>query len=243
MFSEPAGTSPCWTWNCHMIPCGISELSWLSSWLVCLSPAFPRSLCFPLHLHLLLVPLPILLLQPLFSPPTSDLIVHIQEVSSIFSCIPGQARTLTRRRQCDPRLHPTEQAAGPPQSMVGDGLGWLWFHGRGCRTLGAAPVPFLDLFIPCIPAVPDEMHGVALGIPGGSVLACFSPPCFSTCCSAAPTDISSVVPSETSPAHATNRTGEGQPRFPEMLGHLQGLCHLVSPALLLVRRSPQSPPG
>ncbi|XP_063253560.1 myelin regulatory factor isoform X2 [Prinia subflava] len=59
--------------------------------------------------------------------------------------------------------------------------------------------------------VPNEMHGVALGIPGRSVLACFSPPCFSTCCSAAPTDVSSVVPSETSPAHATNRTDQSQP--------------------------------
>ncbi|RMB98116.1 hypothetical protein DUI87_25594 [Hirundo rustica rustica] len=59
--------------------------------------------------------------------------------------------------------------------------------------------------------VPDETHGAALGIPGGGVLACFSPPCFSTCCSAAPTDISSVVPSETSPAHATNRTDQSQP--------------------------------
>uniref|UniRef100_U3KBE0 Myelin regulatory factor n=1 Tax=Ficedula albicollis TaxID=59894 RepID=U3KBE0_FICAL len=57
----------------------------------------------------------------------------------------------------------------------------------------------------------DEGHGVALGIPGRGVLACFSPPCFSTCCSAAPTGISSVVPSETSPAHATNRTDQSQP--------------------------------
>ncbi|XP_005529153.1 PREDICTED: myelin regulatory factor [Pseudopodoces humilis] len=59
--------------------------------------------------------------------------------------------------------------------------------------------------------VPDETHGAALGIPSHSVLACFSPPCFSTCCSAAPTDISSVVPLETSPAHATNRTDQSQP--------------------------------
>uniref|UniRef100_A0A8C3MM25 Myelin regulatory factor n=1 Tax=Geospiza parvula TaxID=87175 RepID=A0A8C3MM25_GEOPR len=59
--------------------------------------------------------------------------------------------------------------------------------------------------------VPDETHGVALGIPGRGVLACFSPPCFSTCCSVAPTAISSTVPSETSPAHATNRTDQSQP--------------------------------
>ncbi|KAL9849258.1 myelin regulatory factor isoform 2-T3 [Geothlypis trichas] len=59
--------------------------------------------------------------------------------------------------------------------------------------------------------VPDETHGVALGIPGRGVLACFSPPCFSTCCSIAPTAISSTVPSETSPAHATNRTDQSQP--------------------------------
>lgn len=130
MSSESAGTFPCQTWNSHAIPCGISELSVLLSWLVCLSPAFPRSLCSPPHLHLLHVPLPMLLLQPPFSPPTSDPSVHTQEVSSIFSCIPGQARTLTRRRSCDPRPHPTGPVAGPPQSTVGDGLGWLWFHGR-----------------------------------------------------------------------------------------------------------------
>ncbi|XP_064281827.1 myelin regulatory factor isoform X1 [Passer domesticus] len=59
--------------------------------------------------------------------------------------------------------------------------------------------------------VPDETHGVALGIPSRGVLACFSPPCFSTCCSVGPTDISSTVPSETSPAHATNRTDQSQP--------------------------------
>ncbi|XP_077035800.1 myelin regulatory factor isoform X5 [Agelaius phoeniceus] len=59
--------------------------------------------------------------------------------------------------------------------------------------------------------VPDETHGVALGVPGRGVLACFSPPCFSTCCSIAPTAISSTVPSETSPAHATNRTDQSQP--------------------------------
>ncbi|XP_071284286.1 myelin regulatory factor isoform X2 [Agelaius tricolor] len=59
--------------------------------------------------------------------------------------------------------------------------------------------------------VPDETHGVALGVPGRGVLACFSPPCFSTCCAIAPTAISSTVPSETSPAHATNRTDQSQP--------------------------------
>uniref|UniRef100_A0A8D2MCL1 Myelin regulatory factor n=1 Tax=Zonotrichia albicollis TaxID=44394 RepID=A0A8D2MCL1_ZONAL len=57
----------------------------------------------------------------------------------------------------------------------------------------------------------DETHGVALGVPGRGVLACFNPPCFSTCCSIAPTAISSTVPSETSPAHATNRTDQSQP--------------------------------
>ncbi|XP_030129463.4 myelin regulatory factor isoform X1 [Taeniopygia guttata] len=59
--------------------------------------------------------------------------------------------------------------------------------------------------------VPDDTHGVALGIPGHGVLACFSPPCFSTCCSITPTDVSSTVPSETSPAHTTNRTDQSQP--------------------------------
>lgn len=53
--------------------------------------------------------------------------------------------------------------------------------------------------------------------PGYSVLACFNPPCFSMCCSAAPTNISSVAFSETSPTHATNRTGKYQQ---EVLGQL-----------------------
>ncbi|KAM6115361.1 myelin regulatory factor [Pterocles gutturalis] len=43
-----------------------------------------------------------------------------------------------------------------------------------------------------------------------SVLACFSPPCFSTCCSAAPTNVSSIALSETSPTHPTNRTDQSQ---------------------------------
>lgn len=46
--------------------------------------------------------------------------------------------------------------------------------------------------------------------PGHSVLACFNPPCFSMCCSAAPTNVSSVALSETSPTHATNRTDQSQ---------------------------------
>ncbi|KAM6274645.1 myelin regulatory factor isoform 2-T2 [Porphyrio hochstetteri] len=48
------------------------------------------------------------------------------------------------------------------------------------------------------------------GSPGHSVLACFSPPCFSVCCSAAPTNVSSIVLSATSPTHATNRTDQSQ---------------------------------
>ncbi|XP_010224691.1 PREDICTED: myelin regulatory factor isoform X2 [Tinamus guttatus] len=47
-------------------------------------------------------------------------------------------------------------------------------------------------------------------LPGQSVLACFNPPCFSTCCSAAPTNVSSIALSETSPTHATNRTDQSQ---------------------------------
>lgn len=48
-------------------------------------------------------------------------------------------------------------------------------------------------------------------LPGHSVLACFNPPCFSTCCSAAPTNASSVVAlSEASPTHATNQTDQSQ---------------------------------
>ncbi|KAM6321775.1 myelin regulatory factor [Podargus strigoides] len=58
--------------------------------------------------------------------------------------------------------------------------------------------------------VTGDTRDLVLGLPGHSVLACFSPPCFSTCCSAAPTNISSVALSETSPTHATNRTDQSQ---------------------------------
>ncbi|XP_055577791.1 myelin regulatory factor isoform X4 [Falco biarmicus] len=58
--------------------------------------------------------------------------------------------------------------------------------------------------------VTADMHDLVFGLPGHSVLACFSPPCFSTCCSAAPTNVSSVALSETSPTHATNRTDQSQ---------------------------------
>uniref|UniRef100_A0A8B9MG35 Myelin regulatory factor n=1 Tax=Accipiter nisus TaxID=211598 RepID=A0A8B9MG35_9AVES len=58
--------------------------------------------------------------------------------------------------------------------------------------------------------VTEDTHDTFFGLPGHSVLACFSPPCFSTCCSAAPTNVSSVALSETSPTHATNRTDQSQ---------------------------------
>ncbi|XP_074904482.1 myelin regulatory factor isoform X2 [Buteo buteo] len=58
--------------------------------------------------------------------------------------------------------------------------------------------------------VTEDTHDLFSGLPGHSVLACFSPPCFSTCCSAAPTNVSSVALSETSPTHATNRTDQSQ---------------------------------
>ncbi|XP_075611629.1 myelin regulatory factor isoform X6 [Balearica regulorum gibbericeps] len=58
--------------------------------------------------------------------------------------------------------------------------------------------------------VTEDTHDLVLGSPGHSVLACFSPPCFSTCCSAAPTNVSSVALSETSPTHAANRTDQSQ---------------------------------
>ncbi|XP_014376519.1 myelin regulatory factor isoform X3 [Alligator sinensis] len=53
--------------------------------------------------------------------------------------------------------------------------------------------------------ITTNMHNVPHGMSSQSVLACFSPPCFSTCCSATPTNASSVAVSETSPTHATNR--------------------------------------
>ncbi|KAM6133403.1 myelin regulatory factor [Phoenicopterus ruber ruber] len=58
--------------------------------------------------------------------------------------------------------------------------------------------------------VTEDAHDLDFGLPGHSVLACFSPPCFSTCCSAAPTNVSSVALSETSPTYATNRTDQSQ---------------------------------
>ncbi|XP_074951169.1 myelin regulatory factor isoform X3 [Phalacrocorax aristotelis] len=58
--------------------------------------------------------------------------------------------------------------------------------------------------------VTEDTHDLDFGLPGHSVLACFSPPCFSMCCSAAPTNVSSVALSETSPTHATNRTDQSQ---------------------------------
>ncbi|XP_067397603.1 myelin regulatory factor isoform X2 [Emydura macquarii macquarii] len=48
----------------------------------------------------------------------------------------------------------------------------------------------------------------AYGLPGRSVAVCFSPPCFSMCCSATPTNASSVAVSESSPTHAPNRTDQ-----------------------------------
>ncbi|KFW64911.1 Myelin regulatory factor, partial [Pygoscelis adeliae] len=56
----------------------------------------------------------------------------------------------------------------------------------------------------------EDARDLVAGSPGHSVLACFSPPCFSMCCSAAPTNVSSVALSETSPTHATNRTDQSQ---------------------------------
>ncbi|XP_054057576.1 myelin regulatory factor [Rissa tridactyla] len=58
--------------------------------------------------------------------------------------------------------------------------------------------------------VTEDTRDLDFGSPGPSVLACFSPPCFSTCCSAAPTNVSSIALSETSPTHATNRTDQSQ---------------------------------
>ncbi|KAM6067919.1 myelin regulatory factor isoform 4-T4 [Theristicus caerulescens] len=56
----------------------------------------------------------------------------------------------------------------------------------------------------------EDTHDLVFSLSGHSVLACFSPPCFSVCCSAAPTNVSSVALSETSPTHAANRTDQSQ---------------------------------
>ncbi|XP_075281175.1 myelin regulatory factor isoform X6 [Opisthocomus hoazin] len=55
-----------------------------------------------------------------------------------------------------------------------------------------------------------DTRDLVFSLPGHSVQACFSPPCFSTCCSPAPTNASSVALSETGPTHATNRTDQSQ---------------------------------
>ncbi|XP_062433674.1 myelin regulatory factor [Rhea pennata] len=55
-----------------------------------------------------------------------------------------------------------------------------------------------------------NVHDSLYGLSGQSVLACFNPPCFSMCCSAAPTNVSSIALSETSPTHATNQTDLSQ---------------------------------
>lgn len=84
------------------------------------------------------------------------------------------------------------------------------------------------------PAVTEDTQDLVFGSPGHGVLACFSPPCFSTCCSAAPTNVSSVALSETSPTHATNRTGKYQSRHPGGAGttprSVSPLRRPVSPA-------------
>uniref|UniRef100_A0A8C8RUB2 Myelin regulatory factor n=1 Tax=Pelusios castaneus TaxID=367368 RepID=A0A8C8RUB2_9SAUR len=51
---------------------------------------------------------------------------------------------------------------------------------------------------------PDSAYGVA----SRSIAVCFSPPCFSICCSAAPTNASSVSVPESGPTHAPNRTDQ-----------------------------------
>ncbi|KFO97794.1 Myelin regulatory factor, partial [Calypte anna] len=58
---------------------------------------------------------------------------------------------------------------------------------------------------------PGDTPDSVLSLPGPSVLACFSPPCFSSCCSAAPTNISSILLSQPNPTHPTNQTDQSHP--------------------------------
>uniref|UniRef100_K7GBL1 Myelin regulatory factor n=1 Tax=Pelodiscus sinensis TaxID=13735 RepID=K7GBL1_PELSI len=61
--------------------------------------------------------------------------------------------------------------------------------------------------------LPVTVHGPvsAHGLPGRSVAVCLHPPCFSVCCSAAPTNASAAADSESSPTLAPNRTGVEPP--------------------------------
>ena len=114
--------------------------------------------------------------------------------------------------------------------LGGAGALVLW---KGCLVLLLLDASPLGLLHVC-PAVTEDARNLAFGSAGHSLLACFSPPCFSMCCTAAPTNVSSVALSETSPTHATNRTGKYQPRHPGGAGttprSVSPLHHLISPA-------------
>lgn len=96
------------------------------------------------------------------------------------------------------------------------GRSWgLWFCGGMLGAAWCCSSRRSPRFTPRVcPAVTEDARDLAFSLPGHSVLACFSPPCFSICCSAAPTNVSSVAPSETSPTPAANRTGNTKPRHP-----------------------------
>ncbi|KFW09367.1 Myelin regulatory factor, partial [Eurypyga helias] len=88
-------------------------------------------------------------------------------------------------------------------------LYWMPEGRLGLLLFDACPLDLLHVSLLC-PVATEDTRDLYFGLPGHSVLACFSPPCFSVCCSAAPTNASSVTLSETSPTHATNRTDQSQ---------------------------------
>lgn len=208
------------------------------------SPSSPRCVCaccaslLPCFSHITAgfapPPLPAVALfacsiSPLTAAPTEWSPTGWQgRASPPLSCIAGQARTSTKRRWCDPQLRQTEPAAGPQHTTVGHSCtSTPEAHGTELapcwellgRDAGGAPAVGLLQISALCPAVTSDVLDLLDALPGHSVLACFNPPCFSTCCSAAPTNASSVVAlSEASPTHATNQTGKSRPSRREMLG-------------------------
>ncbi|KFM01851.1 Myelin regulatory factor, partial [Aptenodytes forsteri] len=103
---------------------------------------------------------------------------------------------------------------GVPVALCPRGFHYIFLHFRSSqnfdKTQMVRSTAASDGASGRTPTHHEDTRDLVAGLPGHSVLACFSPPCFSMCCSAAPTNVSSVALSETSPTHATNRTDQSQ---------------------------------
>lgn len=211
--------------NCHPICCGISKLSVLCLCLVFFFPVLLFAdhcrLCpsSPACHHCLLVPSPHSLLHPQSDPPwqsftpaflrfrSSQNIDKTQMVRSTAASDRASSRTPTHHGRSQLQLHTRGSWHG-----AGSVLALCWELLRRDAEVG-----LLRLSALC-PAATSHVLDLLDALPGHSVLACFNPPCFSTCCSAAPTNASSVALSEASPTHVTNQTGKSHPSRREMLG-------------------------